>query len=264
MIDIKRLFDRYRVEYRERGANVGRGNINLNCPLCKKTNSPDPSFHCGIFLATGDWHCLRNSRHSGHSPVFLFQLLKIPAHEYKDLVFKETDRTEKVVEKDFSLIRYFDPAEKNQEALDYLESRLFINPVETCRQFKLLTTKEGKWAGRLIIPLTVGWTARSMRDHIEPRYITESTSEGYFFYSPYRDRTSVIIQEGPIDAMRLATVSNQFDYAGMTGKKLCAPLLALLRRYQSIYFLPDNSEDVSRLEILDFTRQIRSYAPNSR
>jgi len=59
----------------DRGANVKRGELNIQCPFC---GSADPSYHMGLNLETGNWACWRNSDHRGKSPLrLLVKLLNI-------------------------------------------------------------------------------------------------------------------------------------------------------------------------------------------
>lgn len=262
MIDFRRLFDRYRIEWKDRGPNTSRGNINISCVLCNKSYNKDNGFHLGIFEATGEWHCFRNPKHSGHSIAFILKLLNIPESEYSGLkIDQKAFRSEKKHDKDFSLMRYFQPAEQSVEALSYLEGRLFTRPVDTCQKFKLLVDKEGKWAGRLIIPLTIGWIGRSMREHIEPRYDAYTTEDGFFLYK--QSSTSCLIFEGSIDAMRAVSVSSQFDVIGKCGNRLSSALLKYLREagYMSIYNIPDG--DVPFIQHFEETKTLRSYCTKS-
>ncbi|MDD5053643.1 MAG: hypothetical protein PHO27_12985 [Sulfuricurvum sp.] len=51
--DIKALLDEYNLAYKDSGKNVSKGWINLEvCPFCN-----DDSYHCGIDLSSGGFHC---------------------------------------------------------------------------------------------------------------------------------------------------------------------------------------------------------------
>lgn len=257
MIDLRKTFDQHRILWRDRGKNVSQGNLVISCPWCNKTNNPDRGEHLAISNA-GEYFCYRNPGHKGMSIFKLFSALGIP---YKGERFKEIPRTQKKEDKDFGLIKFFEPAEKNQEALDYLESRLFSNPSSTCKRFKLLTDREGKWAGYLIIPLTVGWLGRAMRDHIELRYDAYTTEDGFFLHQ--QDSTSCIIVEGSIDAMRIVSVSSQFDVVGKCGNRLSPALLnhLITKKYLTIYNVPDG--DVDFTQYFEETNILRSYCTYS-
>lgn len=75
-IDWRRLLEEHRIPYVERGANVSRGEINIQCPFC---GSADPSHHLGLNLESGWWACWRNQNHRGKSPLrLLIKLLRVP------------------------------------------------------------------------------------------------------------------------------------------------------------------------------------------
>jgi hypothetical protein len=239
-MDLKSLFSKHHVEWRDRGANCAKGHVNIGCPFCKN----DPSFHMSINESTFEYYCFRNPRHSGHTIQWLLKSIReIPQSAYSALDLKEAPRTWTPDTRNYDALRHFTPAVESQEALDYLESRLFLSPVEVCHQFGLKCTREGEWAGRLIVPLTIGWTARSMREHIQPRFRAHTSEDGYFLYTHNAD--SCIICEGAFDCMRISSVTTQFDTVGRCGKRFSAALLNYLRekRYMSIYYVPDN--DVS-------------------
>lgn len=261
MIDFRRLFDKYRIEWRDRGANVAKGNINISCIICNRSTNPDKGFHLAIFETTGQFYCFRNPKHNGHNASYILRLLKIPPNEYRDIDFKEVVRTEKNADKDFSLIRHFQPASENQEAVEYLRERFFTQPEEAARKFKLLVDADGKWSGRLIIPLTIGWTGRSMRSHIEPRYLTHGTEDSYFTYK--QGSTTCIILEGSIDCMRIASVSSQFDVRGKCGNRLSAALLNDLRESKYITILNCPDGDVDFGQYYEETKLLRSYCSYS-
>lgn len=253
-VDLRQILDRYSIYYRDRGKNVSRGNIVVSCPWCDEHGSE----HLAISLESPEYYCFRNPRHSGGSFALLFKALNLPPDAYKGLEFKTTIRTQKHDSNNYSIFRFFQHADESQEALDYLTSRLFEDPVKVCRQFDLRVGTEGRWAGRLLIPLTVGWTGRAMRPHISLRYDAYTNEDGFFIYG---NSSSVIIQEGALDSMRIASVTSEFTVIAMTGKKLTPAMLLRLRlmKPSSIYFLPDS--DVLPSEYFNYTKQLRSYVP---
>lgn len=259
MLDIKRLLDKYRIEYREHGPNCARGHVNVSCPFCKN----DPSCHMSINLSSGQYYCFRNPRHSGNLVAYILRKLGIPQEEYADQKLAPISSIAESVEdtRDYSAAKYFDRAEENTEALTYLDKRLFSNPAEVCRQFGLQTAKQGEWAGRLLIPLTIGWTGRAMREHIDPRYKAWTNPDGFFFYKHGSD--SVIIVEGSVDAMKIASASAQFDVIGKCKMIISPAILAFLRQsnYQSIYNAPDGN--VSQLERFQEKKIIKSYCTSA-
>lgn len=258
-LDIKRIFDKYKVQWKDRGPNTSRGNINISCPLCNKTTNPDHGYHM-IISDIGEVYCFRNPAHASHI-TYVFYLLKIPRSEYGDIKFKETVRSAVSQDRDFSSIRFFHPAEDSLEAMSYLSTRLFSRPADIAKKFNLMYSPEGEWAGRLIIPMTIGWTGRAMRTHIDPRYKTESTEDGFFLFQ--QGSTSVMILEGAIDGMRVASISTEFDVIGKSRIGVSSAVIAFLKqqRYISIYNVPDGNVPFN--QTYKETKLLKSYCTES-
>jgi len=261
MIDIRRIFDKYHVSWRDRGKNVSHNNLVISCVFCNKTFNKDPGEHLSINFLTGECFCYRNPSHKGFI-VRVFHELKIPQSEYKDLQFKKVEREEEKTDKNFGLWNFFQPAEESQEAIDYLSGRLFSRPKDICKKFNLRVDEGGKWAGRLIIPLTIGWTGRSMRPHVEPRYNAYTTRDGFYLYT--QRSTTCMIVEGAVDAMRVASVSTQFDLIAKCRMELSAAILSYLRekRYLTILTVPDMG--VPFIQYMDEKNLLSSYCTYSK
>lgn len=258
LLDLRRLFDKYRVSWRDRGSNCSQGNVNIPCPWCRT----DPSYHLAVAEDATAYYCFRNHQHSGRSLVSLFNILRIPLSELpKDKQQPVTQREEKVDNRVYSSWSYFMPACDDDEALKYLRSRHFESPYKICTQFNLRVMPRGSWAGRLLIPLTVGWTGRSMRANIQPRYFAYTDESGYFFHGA--NSNSLILFEGGLDAMRVASVSYQFDVIGKCGNRLSPALLFYLRskQYLTIYNVPDGDVPYHQHELE--TRTLATYCFNS-
>ena len=259
MFDLRRILDRYRIVWKDKGANCSKGFVNITCPFCRL----DPSYHLQI-SEDGSWyHCWRNQKHSG-SVSYLFKKLSIPAKELEGAVrYNRPDvgphpKPPQDLE-DFGNFHSFQMGTESTEVLTYLESRDFRNPKVVCSGFNLRFAPVGKWAGRLLIPLSVGWTGRSMREHIEPRYLANTNEDGFFFYTQKFSRaSSVIVCEGALDAIRIATSTESYDVVGKCGGALSAALRNFLtdRRYINIYNCPDEDVPAHRvrgeLTILSF------------
>lgn len=256
MVNIKQLLTKYRIEWRDRGPNCGKGQVNVCCPFC----TDDPSFHCAINESSGQYYCFRHTRHRGNNVSYVLKALKIPAIEYASIKLEQVEQTEYVDTRDYTEFRYFTPAEESAEALAYLEARLFSEPITVCRQFNLRISKQGLWLGRLIIPLTIGWTGRGMRGQ-ELRYKAWTNSDSYFIHKQHS--SSAIIVEGSMDAMRIASVSSQFDVIAKCRMDLPSALLVYLREanYESIYCAADIT--VPYLQYQLEMRNIQSYCTSS-
>lgn len=256
MLDIRKLLTKYHIHWIDKGENCSKWDVNVNCVFCRKTSNPDPSHHLGIGLDGSGYHCLRNSRHTGPL-VKLLQELRIPPKEYENLRPAKAVSTETNIDRDYSAFQYFLPATLSNECLQYLAGRGFSNPEKTCDTFNFKFIETGKWAGRLLIPLTIGWTGRSIRSHVEPRYKAWTDEVGFFEYGR---STSCIIQEGVLDSARLATVSKEYCFIATCGlERLTAALIYVLRerRFHSIFYVPDRGVDF--LTIHNATNLLRSY-----
>jgi hypothetical protein len=152
----------------------------------------------------------------------------------------------------------FLPATESPEMLAYLEKRLFMFPEEVAERFNLKFSPNGKWAGRLIIPLTVGWTGRSVRDHIEPRYESETTDAGFFLYG--KGETGLIV-EGPIDAMKIAAVSVQFAVFGMTGNRISPALIVAIKTMKIKRLIQISDTGVALSQQVALTQELRNNLP---
>jgi hypothetical protein len=257
-MDLRRLFDRHQIPWKDTGPNTHRGNVNIRCPWCPD----DPSFHLAVSDHSNEFYCFRNPKHAGNNLGRIFYALKIPSSEWRDYKFTTVERVYIADGRDYSAFRYFLPASESPEAIDYLYARLFERPLEICQQFNLKVAKEGEWAGRLIVPLTIGWLGRSMRSHLLLRYKAHTSADGFFKYS--HGGTSVLVLEGSIDCMRCASVSSQYDVVGKCGNRLSAALLDYLKSkdYVTIYNSPDST--VPFLQYFEETKILRSYCTKSR
>lgn len=89
VINWQRIFDSNGIEYVDRGKNVKRGEISIQCPFC---GSADPSHHMGVNLINGWWSCWRNESHRGKSPIrLLIRLLGISFQKAKELAGYDDD-----------------------------------------------------------------------------------------------------------------------------------------------------------------------------
>lgn len=257
MVDLRSIFTRYRIEWRDRGSNVSRGNIVINCPWCGRS---DTGQHLSIAEDSGFFYCFRDPRHKGKNVGHLFAKLGIPVALAGQKF--EAGQKQEVAQKDFAEFQYFLPAESSQEAVAYLRSRLFENPVDAARQFNLRVAANGKWAGRLIIPLTVGWTGRSMRPELEPRYKAWTDETGMLLI---HGGPSVCLLEGALDAYRLASVTAQHTIIAAQGQRVTSPTILLYlkeRQVTSILYIPD--ADVHPSKYLADMQELRTACPQAR
>ena len=255
MPDLRSILTKYGIEWRDKGANTSAGNVVVQCPWC---GSEDRGQHCAIAEDFSGYYCFRNPHHHG-AVRYLFYKLHIPIKElgknyHSNWVTPETEP------RNYEAGKFFKPASTSEEAIAYLQSRGFQNPIEVIKKFNL-KVGDTDWAGRLIIPLTQGWTGRSMRDHIEPRYKVEGDTTSIWTYGK---SSSCLLLEGAINGMRIACLTSQFALCASCGiGKLVSPTVILyLQPFQSIYYIPDGNVPISQVMLT--MKELSSYCPQSR
>lgn len=239
-IDLRGLFDNIRVDWRDRGANTSRGNVNICCPFC----GDDLGFHLTISEERGGlFYCYRRPQeHSGSNFVRVLVRLGLSRTEAVSLinnflgkVGELSERPEEIavskMEKRWS---FFEPAVESDRALDYLEKkRGFSDPERVARAYDLRVAPVGAWAQRLLFPMRnpdgelEGWTGRAFRNDMQPRYFTEHGNREGTIYLPRAGRWCMIACEGPMDALKgaAATEDLPISLVAMTGKQLNLPRL---------------------------------------
>lgn len=192
-VDWLQTFRDHGIPFVERGANVKRGNVNIQCPFC---GAADPSHHMGVDLETGWWGCWRNNQHRGKSPLRLFtKLLNLPYWKAKQLLGigdgiidpdgfdavaarimgrdQRIERMEQVRREFLDFPREFEairPSGTTLRFFDYLaEERRFDDggALSLGRLYDVCCAKRGDQAGRVILPYfvdreLVAWTGRAI------------------------------------------------------------------------------------------------------
>lgn len=243
VLDWRTLLDKQRVPYIERGANVKRGELNIQCPWC---GAADPSMHMGINLETGWYSCWRQRKqHSGKSPVrLLMRLLRIGygaaremaglGEDYIDpegfdavaarLMGRELVPTAVVQRREFiELYEEFIPITRDPLTMrwwNYLHGRFFDrwDVTMVCAKYELHAARGGDFAGRVVMPYRqdgqlVTWTGRSVgasevryRDLEVDRSIIAPKYTLYNHDEAVRGRGGrkvLVVVEGPIDALKV-------------------------------------------------------------
>ena len=209
-IDWQQILTDHRIEYVDRGPNVSRGELNIQCPFC---GSADPSHHLGLNLDTGWWSCWRNQNHRGKSPIrLLMQLLRISYLRARELAGLGDDyidpdgfdavaarvmgrdqvvRMEEVRRDFISLPKEFESADRKllsgaytyRRHLKYLENRGF--PIrdlpKLCAKYHIQAAHFGQYRDRIILPYYVNgelvtWTGRAIAD-ANVRYLDLSVED---------------------------------------------------------------------------------------
>jgi hypothetical protein len=257
MLDLRELLTKHRVDWRDKGSNCSAGNVNIACPLCKT----DPSYHLALSESGKGWYCWRNPEHHGGKLSYIFRLIGVPT-DALPAEAKTTPWVEPRKLKTVDSCADFLSAEASVECVQYLRGRGFVDVFSTIRDHDLRYALQGRWAGRLIIPLTEGWTARSIRGHILPRYLSEFNERSFFQHLQPNSKRWIIL-EGALDAMRIASVSREFNIIALCGQKLSPAIIFSLRSYKpsSVYVVPD--EGVSTLTNIKAVNTLASYLPGS-
>lgn len=201
--DWKRFLSQNRIPYVEQGPNVGRGNINIKCPMC---GANDPSEHMGLNLRFGFWGCLRNGAHRGRDPTRLVrQLLRCSEEEARRIVgvkeaaaasteeltgsltqlralmgaaAEEAFPSHLVYPKEFKRLSLTSPFAVPY--VHYLKQRGYRDAqIEwLAENYGLHYATKGLYRHRIVVPIQdrygdlLSWTARTIKPDVQPRYRT--------------------------------------------------------------------------------------------
>lgn len=237
-LDVIHFLEVNKIPYITHGVNVKKGEININCPFCAQTSSPDPSFHLGIDPERLWFSCWRNRKsHRGRSLHRLIMILLscnyskacevlgqqpiwVDAAKFDGLTFDELPSTPPTPLEYPPEFRLFDGMYWCQRFVDYLvEDRGFplSSVYRVAQRYQLRATIQGTYKDRVIIPNTingrlVNWTARSVYPGAELRYLTLSDFQGALvnikqcvFNSDdlQRGGSVLLVVEGPFDAIKV-------------------------------------------------------------
>jgi hypothetical protein len=229
-IDWRGLLGSLGIDWKDRGANTSRGNVNVCCPFC---GPDDDGYHMAISESIEAYHCYRSPRrHSGRSFMHLLtgmglkrvdavqalnryraNMVQAPAREVQD----SPDRA-------WANMR---TAAAAQPYLNYLGKRLFDDPARTAMTHDLRYAPEGKWAQRLLIPVywkdeLLTWIGRAIKPELTPKYYNRPCNDDSYIYVPRPQAKVQIIVEGPLDALKLAVALAGTDVSGVA---LCSKAL---------------------------------------
>lgn len=278
--------DRYRIDYRDHGPNVGQNHIVVHCPMC---GHHDPGMHMSIALDGKGWHCWRDPSHAGINPNRLIQtLLQIDwssaaaisgtsrGYQQQPPVQTHTllDRVNVLLSKPpaptkpptITLPKTARPLTLNLPvALPY---RLYlkgrgIDDLTALDQFGIhFDHRDPRWHGRILFPVTdaariVAMTARAISNRMEPRYLAEGPVDRHLIWSdrfPPRSRI-LVLTEGPFDALKINLLGNRYGIWStccMTSdfsKHQRALLYGLIPRFERTVTLFDNGNEVNAIRL---------------
>jgi DNA primase len=202
----------------------------------------------GVGIETAFYYCFRRPQHAGKNLVALLVKLGADRSEAirlhnKHLTSKPIDRSEQEVKPALAQLaawEAFAPAADYDRPLDYLASRGFDDPEMVANRYDIRYDPKGKdhkgrFRFRVLLPIkergaVVAWTGRGINKDAMPKYLTESSGREGLVYQPRAHRHTLIICEGPLDALKLAVAGERMPMSAvaLTGKQLNDDRLAHL------------------------------------
>jgi hypothetical protein len=189
--DWQSFFDRYGIEYTDRGPSTAKDNLYVHCPMC---GDADQGKHMGVSLKNRGWGCWRRSDHRGKAPARLIQaLLGVSYAEAQEIAGASkrafgnglgglVGAVSRALGQDsgvepparlLSLPASFKPLKKGGPHWDYMHGpdRGYVNweIKELVSRFDLREAwRDRDWAWRVIIPIydehgkVITWTGRAI------------------------------------------------------------------------------------------------------
>jgi hypothetical protein len=277
MIKLERLFRSRGVKYSTSGKHATEGHVNIQCPFC---GASDPSFHLGISVINGAYHCWRTPKHSGYNIDFLLsRVFKISKKESQNIISEYSDLSflpakEKDGNKIWSFMETFVDPSLYKTPVEYLQKRGFYNIKNLCNKYNIKYCTYGEWAGRIILPIyddehnLVSFTARDVTGTSGIRYKTlnaEYSKKNYnelLFNSNSRmNGGDLILVEGPMDAMRVEGISGSISSWSLMGLELSLGKIEVIKKYSKmfsrIYLVIDN--DQPKIKALYMSQELEKY-----
>ena len=236
--NILKILDSNNIDYIERGENVRKGCISVQCFFC---GNADPSYHLNINLKSGAYNCWRNKRHSGRRfEKLVMQILDCSFREAESILgkttvlsdedwgFKELFKKEEMVkslEKETKrslkfLPEFLEIERKGATRIfwDYLNGRGFSHTDISfiLVKYNLRCCFDGKWSYRIIFPVyvlgnLVTWVGRSIYSDCELPYMNLSVDESvipafqclFNYDSCLFGGDTLYVNEGVIDQLKI-------------------------------------------------------------
>lgn len=211
-IDVIKFLDSEGIEYKEKGKNVTRGWVNIQCPFCG-----DPSNHCGINLNSKLFHCWK-CEEKGNIIKLAETLLDISFPEAKRRVGAFSDETFAVSDPEERprANRLILPGEDLQKChRDYLTGRQF-DPDFLIKKYNLKGVYNiGEYRFRIIVPVFVNHRPVSFvamdilrNDPDRPKYLNCPPEKSVIpnnscLYNADTVKDTAVILEGITDVWRM-------------------------------------------------------------
>lgn len=212
MIDIVSLLEDHSIGYATSGKNTSQGWAEVNCPFCS-----DPSFHLGINLSNGVFHCWVCGEKGGPEKL-IQELLQVKYYDAKKLVEQydiDTVQQEKITSTKKDKIEI--PKEFIYELPElhksYLRDRGF-DPSYLQQKYNIMACYQlGRFSYRVMIPVImsgeiVNFVGRDVTGKQKTKYLNMHNEEAVIpmkncIYNIDSVQDKVILVEGVFDAWRL-------------------------------------------------------------
>ena len=257
---IYNFLDDFNIEYKDRGKNVSKRDVNITCPFCS-----DPSYHLGINKEKGFWRCWICGR-SGNFVELIKHLLNVSWQKAYQIADKYLEASFSVSEikptnkPSFSLPSNIFPLTK--KPVDLFLQKLWHKAIAYCKQRKVPLDCLVSWyfdtQGFLVIPIEVNnvLTAYIKRSFLNPKYrylAYGKVSSSLFNYDNLQHKVAVLV-EGIFDAIACGLDVS----CAMFGKQPTIDQIKLLRRkVTDIVYCPDS--DVKSYETLQVADKLAMF-----
>lgn len=277
------FFDRYRIEFRDHGPNVGKNHVVVRCPFC----NDDPGMHLSISLDGKGWRCFRNHAHAGISPIRLIQALaRIDWHTAVMIGGREGQQQyiqpSSILERVNNLLG---TSSDEPETIEFPETaRLLDDPKPSAKPYQLYMQRRGftnydltkmvdwdvrfdnkdpRFHGRILFGTRhqgqlVAMTGRAIGDRMEPRYLAAGDPKRALLWAHRMlplGRRMLVLTEGPFDALKVNILGNHLGiyatcaFTSSFGPELRAQLFELIPRFRSTVVLFDRGNEHSAYEL---------------
>ncbi len=294
--DWKKFCTEYGIPYVTEGKHTTKGNINIRCVWCAQADSSE-HLGLKLDIRDPAWHCWRNGQHAGRNPRRLVQkLLQCSFSDAQSIVNNqlvstpEQEELDKVTDAMRPQIQIHNPIKVEPEPIA-LQMPLEFKPLNqyaastsrygdlfmtylaqtrgfgadapaVAKQFDLCYVLTGDFAWRLIIPFyvdhtLVGWTGRDIRHNPHLRYRTQGDKRLVFNADAISDGQTLLITEGPLDAIKLHHYGSPNGYAAVAtlGTSIAPeqkPLLArAIRKCKNAVILFDRDTLVTGMQLAE-------------
>lgn len=217
------LFQDNGIYYVTSGKNTGKHFISIKCPFCGEA---DKSQHLGCNLLGTNWTCWRDSAHRGATPERLLSALlgisrnaarlMVEAYtasndDFDTLLLRASQPNKSIKPKLLPEFRSIEKYSITHKFWQYLYDRDFDDPDYLISNYNLKGCLEGRWKGRVIIPVynekqLIGWQGRSIKDYESiPKYLTSSdlVKKNIFNLQNLTGGDVLFVCEGPFDALKI-------------------------------------------------------------